>query len=242
MTSLSKHLPLSKLLPIAKHLETLQRLAALPAAHLVFERAMEPGSVPATYRYYTKPHPTYKIIEHKRWGAALIDLQQFETLEHYLEHIKGRNGGAWHARRARTRGYTLAEIDRNAFVDAIHDINTASEQRQGRAMDAAYTDKRTAYEQLSNFNYLGVLDANGKLMAYADLGHYGNFSAFSRLIGYRNNDGVMHMLVVDVVTRLLREKKVRYLMYDTFFGALPGLQQFKTILGFTPYRATYSLQ
>jgi hypothetical protein len=87
-----------------------------------------------------------------------------------------------------------------------------------------------------------VLDPDGKLMAYANIGRYGNFSAFSQLIGMRNNDGIMHLLMVDIVTRLLEQKQVRYVMYDTFFGAQPGLQQFKRILGFQPYRVKYSLQ
>jgi glycosyltransferase involved in cell wall biosynthesis len=82
-----------------------------------------------------------------------------------------------------------------------------------------------------------VFDPDGKLMAYANIGRYGNFSAFSQLIGMRNNDGIMHLLMVDIVSRLIEQKQVRYVMYDTFFGAQPGLQQFKRILGFQPYRA-----
>jgi hypothetical protein len=31
-------------------------------------------------------------------------------------------------------------------------------------------------------------------------------------------------------------------MYDTYFGASPGLKAFKTMLGFQPYRAKYSIQ
>jgi hypothetical protein len=31
-------------------------------------------------------------------------------------------------------------------------------------------------------------------------------------------------------------------MYDTFFGAQPGMQSFKKILGFRPYRVRYALQ
>jgi hypothetical protein len=31
-------------------------------------------------------------------------------------------------------------------------------------------------------------------------------------------------------------------MYDTFFGAREGLQNFKRIVGFEPYRVRYSLQ
>jgi hypothetical protein len=229
-------------IPFSQHLHTLRRLATLPSAQLVFERGIEPDNVPATYRYYTQPHPKYKIIQHKSWGAALIDLHRFGSLDDYLEHVKGRNGAAHHARRARARGYVLTEIDRNAHVDAIHEINTAIGERQGRPMDQTYLSRRSTYERLANFHHFGVFNSEGKLMAYADLGRFGNFDAFSRLIGYRNNDGFMHMLVVDIIARLLRERRVRYLMYDTFFGALPGLQHFKTILGFAPYRAKYSLQ
>lgn len=230
------------MIPLSQHLQTLKRLAGLPSAHLIFQRHIEPDNVAATYRYFTKPHPKYKIIQHKSWGAALIDLQRFGSLDQYLEHIKGRNGGAYHARRARSRGYVLAEIDRNAHADAIHEINTAIEERQGRPMDQGYRVKQVDFERLANYHHFGVLSGDGKLMAYADVGWFGNFCSLSRLIGYRNNDGFMHMLVVDVVARMLAEQRVRYLMYDTYFGALPGLQQFKTILGFTPYRAKYSLQ
>lgn len=230
------------MISLTQHVQTLKRLASLPSAQLIFERHLEPDNVVATYRQFTRPHPKYKIIQHKRWGAALIDLQRFATHEQYLDHIKCRNHGAHHARRARGRGYVLTEIDRNAQADAIHAINTAVDERQGRPMDDSYRIKQTAYEQLANFRHFGILDSEGRLMAYADLGRFGNFFAFSRLIGYRNNDGIMHLLVVDIVERLLREQQARYLMYDTFFGALPGLQQFKTILGFAPYRASYRLQ
>lgn len=227
---------------LSQRLATIRRLATLPSAHLIFERHIEPENVAATYRYYTKPHPTYRIIRHKTWGAALIDLQQFGSLDQYLEHIRGRNGGAHHARRARARGYVLADIDRNEHLDAIHAINTAIDERQGRPMDDSYRARPEPYERLANYHHFGVFNAEGKLMAYAEMGRFGNFCAFSRLIGHRNNDGFMHLAVVDIVARLLREQHVRYLMYDTFFGALPGMQQFKTILGFTPYRVRYSLQ
>jgi hypothetical protein len=52
----------------------------------------------------------------------------------------------------------------------------------------------------------------------------------------------MHMMVVDIVSELIGERRVRYLMYDTFFGAQSGMQTFKKILGFRPYRVRYALQ
>lgn len=230
------------MLTALRHLATLNALLRMPAAALYFDSRIEPAHVSSTFRYYTKPHPRYRIIQNKRWGAALIDLRRFPDRAAYAERIKGKNGGAHHARRARQRGYVTALIDRNAHVEAIHAINVSIGQRQGRPMDAAYLDKQTRFEALSNFSYYGVFDSAGQLVAYANIGVYGNFSAFAQLIGYRNNDGIMHLLVTDIVGRLIDEGAVDYVMYDTFFGALPGMQQFKTILGFEPYRARFSLR
>jgi hypothetical protein len=79
-------------------------------------------------------------------------------------------------------------------------------------------------------------------VAYANLGLYGNFGGFSQLIGMRNNDGIMHLLIVEIIAQMIEQRQVRYVMYDTFFGAQPGMQTFKKILGFRPYRAKYTLQ
>jgi hypothetical protein len=228
--------------PLRRHFDTLLQILRLPRAHLEFRLDTEPENVRATHAAFTRRHPRYKLIGHKTLGAALIDLRQFANREHYLDTIKARNFGAWHARRARTRGYVFAEIERNDHVDAIHEINTSVECRQGRPMDSAYTQKRERFERLRNFRYYGVLDAGGRLVAYANLGMYGNFGAFSQLIGHRNNDGIMHLLVTEAVCRMIDEGQASYLMYDTFFGAQPGLRQFKTINGFKPYRAQYSIQ
>ncbi len=227
---------------LSRHCATAVQLARLPVAQLDFHRHIEPDTVEATYRLYTRRHPKYKLIQYKSWGAALIDLQACGSRAGYLERIKGKNNGAWHARRARARGYVLAEIDRNEHIDAIHAINTSVDLRQGRPMDDKYLEKQSRYERIANFHYYGVFDSAGKLVAYACIGRYGNFSAFSQLMGYRNNDGIMHLMVSDIVGLLIEQGAVRYVMYDTFFGALPGLRQFKTVLGFQPYRAKYRLQ
>jgi hypothetical protein len=220
----------------------LRELLRLPVASLHFDSCIEPVDVAKTYRYYTRPHPRYKIIRNKTMGAALIDLVRYTDTPAYLDDIAGKNRGAWHAKRARSRGYVCTEIERNDHIDAIHAINTSLEERQGRPMDEKYRKKITRFERQPHFNYFGVLNPEGKLVAYANIGRYGNFSAFSQLIGIRNNDGIMHLMMVDIISRLLEQKQVRYVMYDTFFGAQSGLQQFKRVLGFQPYRVKYSLQ
>ncbi len=228
--------------PLSQHYATLKTLLQLPVARLRFDPRLEPVNVVSTYRYYTKRHPKFKLVQHKSWGAALIDLHRFDRRDDYLATIAGKNCGAWHARRARGRGYVVATIDRNAHIDAIHAIHCSVEQRQGRPMDAKYQDKQNAFDVLGNFGYYGVFDSAGKLVAYATIGRYGNFSSFAQLMGYRNNDGIMHLLVSDIVGGLIDAREVQYVMYDTWFGALPGMQQFKNVLGFEPYRARFSIQ
>mgnify|MGYP000076511328 CR=1 FL=1 len=227
---------------LRKYCTTLTQIIRLPVAPLRFYATLEPDYVPTVYAQFTKRHPRYKLIRSKTLGAALIDVGAVNTREKYLECIKGRNNGAHHAARARKRGYVCKEIDRNAYVDDIHDINISQDSRQGRPMDMAYAEKRERFDVLRNFRYYGVLNPAGRLVAYATFGMYGNFGAFSQLIGHRSNDGIMHLLIVDVVCRQIDEGKLQYIMYDTYFGAQPGMRQFKTILGFKPYRAKYSLQ
>lgn len=227
---------------ILRHVDTIREIMRLPQARLHFDARIESDEVSETYRDFTRPHPRYRIIGHKTVGAALIDLERFDGVSAYLAAIQARNHGGWHAKRARSRGYVCTTIERNDHIDEIHAINTSLDQRQGRPMDANYLHKVSSYERLPHYDYYGVLNDDGRLVAYGNIACYGNFSAFSQLMGLRNNDGIMHLLVVEIVTRLLEKRRVRYVMYDTFFGAKPGLQQFKRILGFEPYHVKYSMQ
>jgi hypothetical protein len=226
---------------LRQHYATLLQLLRLPVARLQFHAQIDPDAMRAAYRYFTKPHPRYKLIRNKTLGAALLDLSVFDTRDKYLAHIRGKNCGAHHAQRARARGYRFAEIERNTYIDDIYAINTSLEQRQGRPMDAQYLVKVTHFERERHYRYYGILNPDGKLMAYANVGLFGNFAAFSQLIGLRNNDGIMHLLIVEVVNEMIAQPRIRYLMYDTMFGAPPGMQLFKNILGFRPFRAKYSL-
>jgi hypothetical protein len=217
-------------------------IARLPVAPLQFRLALNPENIEKVYKIYTKAHPKYKIVQHKSVGAALVDLTRFRNRDEYMGEFKGRNSATSHARKAKAKGYTVIEIDRNDFIDDIYEINTSLEVRQGRRMDASYSEKTTSYRSEANYKYYGVLNAEGKLVAYGELGFYGNFAAFSRVIGLRNNDGIMHLMVSEIICQLIEAGGYQYLMYDTYFGASPGLKNFKKMLGFQPYRAKYSIQ
>jgi hypothetical protein len=217
-------------------------IARLPVAPLQFRLALNPDNVEKVYKIYTKAHPKYKIVQNKSLGAALIDLTRFRSRDDYMQEFKGRNSVAGHAKKARAKGYTVLEIDRNDYVDDIYEINTSLDVRQGRPMDASYREKTTSYRSEHNYKYYGVLNAAGKLVAYGELGFFGNFAAFHRVIGVRNNDGIMHLMVSEIICQLIEAGGYQYLMYDTYFGASPGLKTFKKMLGFQPYRAKYSIQ
>jgi hypothetical protein len=217
-------------------------ISKLPVAHLEFRLDMNPDDVKRMHAHFTKPHPKYKIVQNKSLGAALIDLTRYASGDDYMASVKGRNSAEHHARKARSRGYVVVEIDRNDFIDDLHEINTSLDTRQGRPMDDTYRQKQTCYPREKNYKYFGVVNPAGKLAAYSNLGFYGNFVAFDRLLGLRNNDGVMHLMVTEIVRQMIESRTYAYLMYDTYFGASPGLRAFKKMLGFEPYRAKYSLQ
>lgn len=220
---------------------TFVEVARLPQVRLHFESALNPALIRRTHALFTMPHPRYRLVRFKTLGIALIDLRAFADSTAYLQSVQQKDHAGYQARRARARGYTVAVIDRNDYIDDIHRINTSIEERQGRPMDAAYGQRVDRYDDVESFRYYGVLDAHGALVAYCDLGVYGDFAATDRLLGMRNRDGVMYLLLADIACRLIDERRCSYLMYDTYLGALPGLREFKRKLGFRPYRVHYTL-
>lgn len=227
----------------ARIFSIIKQLVTLPTAKLQFSlNVVNPDDVKSTYNEFTKLHPKYKIIKNKSLGVALIELKNFHSKLEYIKSLKGNGDLNRLVKKAYSLGYIICQIDRNNYIDDIYEIHTSSEFRQGRPMSKAYTEKQTSYYNYPNYRYYGVLNNNGKLVAYANLGFYGNFAAFERLLGYRNNDGIMHMMLTEIISSLIDEGKVSYVMYDTFFGARPSFKAFKERFGFKPYRVNYSIE
>jgi len=216
-------------------------LANLPVARLCFHERLNPRQIRSIYENFTRPHPRYKVFANKSMGIALVDLAGFSHPADYLDSVRQRGHAGPQGRKARARGYTLREIDRNEHVNAIHDINTSSDMRQGRPMDDAYLEKKLYYEPQPHFRCYGVFSSEGQLVAYCNVGFFGNFAATDQLMGYKNGDGVMYMLLADLICQLIMERKLDYFMYDTFLGAQPGLRDFKRRVGFRPYRVRYDI-
>jgi hypothetical protein len=216
------------------------QIAQLPVARLHFHSRPHPDHIAGAYRHFVKPHPKYKIFRNKSLGAALIDLRSFASGDAFVESLRSHGRAVEERRRAIRRGYVLRRIDRNDHVDEIHGINISSSERQGRAMDSAYLTKQIRFDNLEHFEYFGLFDQNDELRAYCNLCHLANFAFIDRVIGYKNPDGAMYLLITEIACNLIAERKLKFLMYDTMFGAQPGLLAFKQKLGFRPYRAKYA--
>ena len=216
-------------------------LARLPVAQLCFERRLNPVAIPDAYANFTRPHPRYKVFGYKTMGVALIDLARFANPASYLHTVRQHGHAGQQSRKAAARGYQLRRIDRNEHLDEIHAIHTSVPERQGRPMDQAYLMRKAAYPREPHCECHGAFDAEGRLAAYCNFALYGNFAATDQLMGYKNNDGAMYMLLSDIICRLIEERRVNWFMYDTWFGAQHGLREFKRRVGFQPYRARYQI-
>jgi hypothetical protein len=216
-------------------------LTRMPVARLRFDSALDPDFIRATHANFTRPHPRFKVFGNKTMGAALIDLAGLAGPGDYLRTVRQRGHAGPQSRKAAARGYRLQAIERNRHIDEIHAINTSLAVRQGRPMDRAYLERVDHYPTRGHYRYYGVFDAQGRLCAYCNLGYFGNFALLDQLLGFHNHDGVMYLLLKEIVCGLIAERRVDYVMYDMLLGARPGLREFKRRAGFTPYRVHYAL-
>lgn len=218
------------------------QISRMPRIHLRLQSKIHPEHIAEMHRTFTKPHARYPLIKNKTVGVAVLDLRMFKTPQDYLDTVKKRDYAGYHARRSKLRGYRVSTIDRNQFVDDIHAINTSEEARQGRPMDDTYRVKQTVYEDYPHYDYYGVIDKQDKLVGYCNLATLGDFAATERLIGYKNTDGFMYLLLTEIICSLIEQKAVSFLMYDSYMGAQAGLRSFKRRAGFRPCLVRYSVE
>jgi hypothetical protein len=227
---------------IADRARLLLQLTRLPVARLRFESGIGAEPIRRAHALFTRPHARYKVIGNKTMGMAVLDLKAFDgEPDAYLATVKRSGHAGPQSKKAAARGYRVRRIDRNEHVDDIHAIHTSSTERQGRPMDSNYLERKEAYEDQAHFECLGVFDADDRLAAYCSMARYGNFVATDQLMGYKNQDGVMYLLLSTIICRLIEEGDVDWFMYDTFLGAKTGLRDFKRRVGLQPYRVRYTL-
>ena len=197
----------------------------------------------AAYGNFTARHPRLFFIQKKRWGVALLALPP--SFEAYL-HGTSRQALRSNRKRCLSLGYTFRTIDPNSHLEQILRINTSQKRRQGRDMDTPYVDREALHQYFSGERTTyGVLDSGSVLRAYACAPVYGEVFVLSRLLGEGDclEQGIMYFLVSEIVREMIRERSQRgypiWGMYDTYFGAQPGLRYFKDRLGFAPHNVKW---
>ncbi|MES2018483.1 MAG: hypothetical protein V4484_18495 [Pseudomonadota bacterium] len=206
-----------------------------------FSTRLDPQHIPDLFKLFTKPHPRYKVFRNKSLGAALINLRSFADAQHYFASVNQKGYAGHKRRKARSRGYRLCEITRDAYAEQIHAINISSEMRQGRPMDPSYRVRQAQFDVRASDRCFGVMNASGELVAYCYLGILGNFAAIHQLMGYKGHDGVMYFMLAEIIALLITEGSMEFFMYDLMLGGSAGLRDFKRRVGFAPYRAKFSL-
>lgn len=197
------------------------------------------------YEVFTARHPKFFIFQRKTLGVALIALKNL-SIENYLVSINGKNSAAYYSRKAGKRGYIFQEINPNDHLDDLYTINTSKSYRQGRAMDQAYVKIIDEVKMDSRYKYYGVFNTEKRLVAYAYVPLLGEVATINTILGHGEylNDGIMYFLVTNILEELLNmdaERRPQYLMYDMWFGASPGLRQFKCKCGFRPYWVRWTI-
>lgn len=196
------------------------------------------------WHYFTKRHYSKLFIPHKSIGCAIIPLSKFSEPHEYRVSVKGKNSADYFARRSLKMGYTTGYFNPNDYLDAIHQIHTSAEERQGRKMDADYLKKVTLWEYDDQNKWWGVFGENDQLVGYVWLIELGELTLMNRIMGHAGHlkNNIMYLMCVEMIEFLIAHRdpqSVRFLMYDTFGLEKNGLTLFKKRLGFLSYNVKF---
>ncbi len=192
----------------------------------------------AVYQSFSARHPRFKFTSFKRWGVALLRLPG--TPEEYL------NGGPRLPRRRRkhaeAEGYRYALVPPVAYLDDIVELYQSAPQRQGRPIPARLQDREYLLGTIAARDEVhAILDAGGRLRAFAIIIDAGDAYTFSAMIGHADHleNGIMYLLMGEVVRACVAARRPdgspSWLVYDTLWGASPGLTFFKERTGFAQF-------
>lgn len=196
------------------------------------------------YRYFNDRHPKYFIIKRKEVGVALLKIPP-----NYEDYLSGKERQALRTNRNKSirAGIYFSEFSPNDYIDDIMEINRSTLDRQGRPMHIDYLDKETVSRYLAKVPLMyGVFLQNGVLCSYANVPMYGEIALISRIIGHEKylDKGIMYLLISEIIKEIFKsniDNKVKWLMYDTYYGGGQGLRYFKERCGFKPYRVRWVL-
>ena len=188
-------------------------------------------------------------------GGAAIPITVFHTMlamlkipptiELYFQRVgdKSRNM----VRKAERLGYRYTPVDPDQYLDDIVTIRTSEPMRQGRPIPEYFRIKprNMLYAHFKSTScgyhgeeFYGVFKDN-TLVAYATLFFFGQLAQVDQILGHKDhrNDGVMNLLVYEMVRSLLQKKpwvKAINYLYPDLARNSGGIGLFKASVGFEP--------
>ncbi len=189
---------------------------------------------------YAAAHPKFPLLGRKQLGACLIDLRHYKDFDAYLSGsrmvcVRRKR------RKALRSGYGVRPFrpaDRHRELMAI---NGSTPTRQGKTMARGYLREDFSLPSSQWQTPYGVFSAEGMLVGYVLLLEQGEVATLDVILGHADHleNGIMYLLVTEIVGDLIRKGQARYCFYDMWFGASDGLRTFKRRCGFNPYFVTW---
>ena len=140
-----------------------------------------------------------------------------------------------------THGY----FEQAEHLKELYEINTSSEERQGRRMTEHYLEEVTEEEKKEYIKWYGVFNKENLLLGYIKLIATPKFYNMTGILGHSEylKDNIMHLMLHDLMIELIKENENNesdvYIMYDTYFGASEGIKLYKKKHCFTPYKVKW---
>ncbi|MES2588627.1 MAG: hypothetical protein V4622_06555 [Bacteroidota bacterium] len=190
---------------------------------------------------FNKRLPRKAFLKNKKFGCAVIDCGKFETYSDFNLTIKGKNSADYYKRRCEKLNYSFVNIDPNLFLDEILEINTSSNNRQGKQMDSDYFVKKSNYPNDDYNLWFGVFNEENKLVSYVWTYYLNELVTFNRILGHSEflKDNIMYFMTQKTIEYYFDKKEVKSIMYDTFGREKNGLYLFKSRNGFKSYTINF---
>lgn len=224
-------------------LKIVKQIVSLPKVKIDIIDTDKTGEINELYKYFTKPHPKYKIFKNKTLGVMLFEIPK--NLDDYEKQITGKNSVKYFSKRCLKLGYYTDYFIKNEHLDEMYEINTSAKYRQGRTMSSHYLEKVPEEDEKDCVSYFGVFTSSNKLVGYIKLVKTQKLYIISQILGHHDyqNDHIMYLIIHDLIVSLIDENSNKdylvYLMYDTFFGGTDGIKLYKKRHQFKPYKVKW---
>ncbi len=234
-------------------LATLREVLALPQLTVDLQWRHTERNAPF-FRNYTRQfyeearqrHPRFPLVRRYSIGFAIHALEKdFEAYFMAIEAAARRN---W--KKAQRHQFRFQAIDFNERLPEIREIVSSTEVRQGKVPDRLLKGEihentnPPSLDSHHDYPFFGVLNADGKLCAYAGCFLCGDICLIETIYGHADYQqfGIVPLLIIEIARQLIdHHPEVPYYAYGTYYGASESLRRFKRKFGFHPARVQWKL-